>query len=305
MGPTASGKTATALALATSIPLEVISVDSALVYRGLDIGTAKPGPAEQRQVRHHLVDICDPTERYSAAQFCSDARQLIEQIQARGRMPLLVGGTGLYFRALEQGIADLPDADEHIRQQLQARLATEGAASLHAELRRTDPVAASRIHQNDPQRLIRALEVITLTGQAMSQLWRSHGTAPYAGKILKFALNQIDRAELHRRIELRFDRMLAAGFINEVARLRRQPGMTADLSSMRAVGYRAVWQHLDGAIGVEQMREQGIAATRQLAKRQLTWLRRETNLVSLGSSGQAAAQTMIEQIKQLNISIHA
>ena len=275
MGPTGAGKTRVALALAERMPVEIISVDSTLVYRGLDIGSAKPNPALRQRIPHHLIDIRDPAEQYSAAQFRHDARACIEAIQARGRQPLLVGGTGLYFRALEQGLADLPDANLVLREQLNAELAQHGSQLLHKRLARVDPEAAARIHPNDPQRVTRALEIFQLTGQPMSILWRAQTPAPLITRPIKLVLAPADRTKLHAVIADRFHDMLNRGFINEVRALRARGDLTPAKPALRAVGYREIWRYLDGELSYVEMCERGIIATRQLAKRQLTWLRRE------------------------------
>nr|WP_281375178.1 tRNA (adenosine(37)-N6)-dimethylallyltransferase MiaA [Aquabacterium terrae] len=269
-GPTASGKSALAMQLAAVLPLEIVSVDSALVYRGMDIGTAKPSAAERAQVPHHLIDILEPTDAYSAAQFAADARRLIAEINARGRLALLVGGTMLYFKALIDGLDALPPADPAVRAALEARAAAEGWPALHEELRRIDPTTAARLAPNDAQRIQRALEVWQLSGRPLSD---HHGQATSAGLPLRLvALEPVSRAWLHRRIAERFDAMLAAGLIDEVRALRARGDLHPRLPSMRCVGYRQAWEALDNdALG--PLREQGIAATRQLAKRQLTWLR--------------------------------
>jgi tRNA dimethylallyltransferase len=269
-GPTASGKTSLALALAQHVPLEIISVDSALVFRGMDIGTAKPSAAELAAVPHHLIDILDPPEAYSAARFAADARRLIGEINARGRLALLVGGTMLYFKALVDGLDTLPEADAAVRAQLDARAAAEGWPALHAELARVDPATAARLAPLDAQRIQRALEVWQLTGRPLSA---HHGQRAVPGLPLRLvALEPASRAWLHERIAQRFDAMLAAGFIDEVRALRARGDLHPDLPSMRCVGYRQAWQALDEG-DLTPLRERGIAATRQLAKRQLTWLR--------------------------------
>lgn len=272
MGPTATGKTELAVALAERLPVEIVSVDSALVYRGMDIGTAKPDPAIRERVPHHLIDIAEPEERYSAGRFQADASAAIEAIQGRGRHPLLVGGTMLYFRALLDGIAPMPPADSAVREALEAELAERGSARLHAELRRVDPASAERIHPNDPQRIQRALEVWRLTGQPITA-WQASGE-PWPQPTVQIALTPAHRERLHERIVTRFHAMLAAGLVDEVAALRQRPGLHAELPAMRAVGYRQVWRYLDGELGHDDMVEQAVIATRQLAKRQLTWLRR-------------------------------
>lgn len=274
MGPTAAGKTALALELARRLPVDVISVDSALVYRGMDIGTAKPEPDLLREIPHALVDICEPEDAYSAARFRKDALRLMHESTNAGRIPLLVGGTMLYFRALEQGLSDLPESDPEVRKKLQQRLEKEGSAALHALLAQQDPLAASRIHANDPQRLLRALEVMEIAGQPLSRLQEQQGEKlPY--EALKLVKAPLDRALLHERIALRFDLMLQQGFEEEVRALMARPGFSEQLPSMRAVGYRQMIAHLRGDCGKAEMREKGIIATRQLAKRQFTWLRRE------------------------------
>lgn len=288
MGPTASGKTELAVELAETLPVELVSVDSALVYRGLNIGTAKPDPATRARVPHRLIDIAEPEEAYSAGDFRRDALAAIGAIHARGGIPLLVGGTMLYFRALAQGIGPMPPADRDIREALVAETRSRGLAALHAELAGVDPAAAERIHPHDPQRIQRALEVWRLTGRPISA-WQA-ARQPLAMPVLRLAVAPADRERLHRRIDRRFRAMIAAGLIEEVEALRRRPGIHADLPSMRAVGYRQVWQYLDGEIGYEEMGERAIIATRQLAKRQLTWLRREPALEWLASETATAAE---------------
>ena len=272
MGPTASGKTELAVALVERLPFEIISVDSAMVYRHMDIGTAKPDAAVLARAPHRLIDILDPAETYSAARFRADCLAEMEQIRARGRLPLLVGGTGLYFRALAEGLADLPGADPELRAELAERLAQDGSAGLHAELARVDPESAARIHPNDPQRLQRALEVYRLTGEPLSA-WHAR-QAEVAVPLRRLVLAP-PREVLGARIEQRFDAMLAAGFVDEVGALRARGDLHPELPSMRAVGYRQAWQFLDGELDEAAFRERAIAATRQYAKRQLTWFRRE------------------------------
>ncbi len=275
-GPTASGKTAAALAVAQRWPVEIISVDSALVYRGMDIGTAKPTAAELAAVPHHLIDIRDPLHAYSAAMFVADATQLIAEIQARGRRPLLVGGTMLYFKALFDGLDAMPAADPAIRAQIAADAQQRGWPALHEALAAVDPVTAARLAPNDSQRIQRALEVWHTTGQPLSAFHlrdkSESGTGPVSPQAL-ISLEPQDRAWLHARIAQRFDAMLAAGFVDEVQRLRARGDLSADLPSMRCVGYRQAWESLDGSWPMPALRERGIAATRQLAKRQITWLR--------------------------------
>ncbi|TVQ90214.1 MAG: tRNA (adenosine(37)-N6)-dimethylallyltransferase MiaA [Chromatiaceae bacterium] len=283
MGPTAAGKTELALALAARLPCTIISVDSALVYRGMDIGTAKPAAAIQARFPHRLIDICDPTEAYSAARFRADALAAMAASRAAGRLPLLVGGTMLYFRALQQGLAPLPDADATVRAQLDARLARDGPAALHRWLATVDPAAAARIHPNDPQRVQRALEVWLVSGEPMSRLWQRAPAAadgcPY--RLVKLVRAPRARAVLHQRIARRFDAMLAAGLEDEVARLWARGDLTPDLPSMRCVGYRQMLQYLRGELDYAGMRERAIIATRQLAKRQFTWLRAESDCIWL------------------------
>ena len=282
MGPTASGKSAVALELARRLPLEIVSVDSAQVYRGMDIGTAKPDRATRGAVAHHLIDIVDPDANYSAARFRADALEAIAAIRARGRVALLVGGTMLYFKALREGLSALPGADAAIRARLDARAAVEGWPALHAELARVDAVAAARIATTDSQRIQRALEVHAIAGRPMSTL---HGTRDAAAvpDALAFALVPSDRAALHRHIAERFDAMLDAGLVDELRALRERYALAPDMPSMRCVGYRQAWQFLDGDIDRAALREHGIAATRQFAKRQYTWLR-ATAAVALDAS---------------------
>jgi len=277
MGPTAAGKTDLALALAERLPVDIVSVDSAMVYRRMDIGTGKPPPEVLARHPHRLVNIREPYEPYSAAEFQADAREAVETIWAAGRIPLLVGGTMLYFRALTEGLSRLPAGDPTLRAELEADLARRGSVALHADLARLDPVSARRIHPHDPQRILRALEVCRLTGRAYSSLLgERHGALE--GPCLKLALAPAERARLHRRIERRFDTMLAAGLVDEVAALRADPRIHAELPSMRSVGYRQVWRYLEGEGDWDALRQRGWAATRQLAKRQFTWLRRERGL---------------------------
>lgn len=275
MGPTASGKTALACALADRFPVDLVSVDSALVYRGLDIGSAKPDVATLARYPHALIDIRDPSQPYSAADFRTDACAAMAAISARGRIPLLVGGTGLYFRALQQGLSALPEADSSVRARLGVEAAEQGWPSLHARLAAVDPVAAARIGPNDAQRIQRALEVFELTGRPLSELQGAQSREPFPWRVLKLALLPADRAPLHARIAERFDAMLAAGFLDEVRALRARGDLHADLPAIRAVGYRQAWQHLEGVFDATELRDRGIFATRQLAKRQITWLRSE------------------------------
>jgi tRNA dimethylallyltransferase len=271
LGPTACGKSALAMRLAREIALEIVSVDSAQVYRGMDIGTAKPSAAERAQVPHHLLDLRDPSEPYSAADFVRDATQAIGQIRARGRLPLVVGGTMLYAKALREGLSALPSADREVRARIEARAREIGWPGLHAELARIDPATAARLPPNDSQRIQRALEVFELTGVPLSQLQSTPHKPQLA--LATIALVPQDRAELHRRIERRFDAMLAAGFLDEVRALMARGDLDPDLPSLRSVGYRQAWQHLAQGTPFAEFRAAAIAATRQLAKRQITWLR--------------------------------
>ena len=274
MGPTASGKTAAALAIAERIPAEIISVDSALVYREMDIGTAKPTAEELAQVPHHLIDILDPLESYSVMQFRQDAIRLVAEIHARGKLPLLVGGTMLYFKGLKDGLDALPQADATLRAELDAEAAEIGSPAMHAKLAALDPVTAERLKPNDSQRIQRALEIIALTGQPMSALLAQAPKTELPFALLPIALEPSDRSVLHTRIATRFDAMLKGGaLLDEVKALRARGDLHLGLPSMRCVGYRQSWEYLDGAYGLAELRERGIAATRQLAKRQLTWLR--------------------------------
>ena len=273
LGPTASGKTAVSLALAARIPVEIVSVDSAQVYRGMDVGTAKPDAAARAQVPHHLIDIVDPTDAYSAGRFREDALRVAAEIHARGRVPLLVGGTMLYFRALSRGLADLPRADPDVRRRIEERAAARGWPALHAELARVDPETAARLDPTDPQRIQRALEVWELTGAPLSRLQAAGAEQRLPFEALRIALEPSDRAVLHRRIADRFHAMLEEGLLEELSGLRGRYALVEAMPSMRAVGYRQAWDTLEGREPRETLADRGIAATRQLAKRQLTWLR--------------------------------
>jgi tRNA dimethylallyltransferase len=274
MGPTASGKTRLALALARIFPIEIVSVDSAQVYRGMDVGTAKPSLSERRAVRHHLIDIIDPTEAYSAARFRTDAEHIVRDITARGRVPLLVGGTMLYFKALREGLSELPESDAEERERIDAEAAVRGWPALHAELARVDADTAARLKPGDAQRIQRALEVYRVTGKAMSNLIGRGSRAELPFRFIELALVPSDRGVLHRRIEARFDAILKGGLVEELRALRERYALRPGLPSMRCVGYRQAWQALEGEIDRDELRNRGIFATRQLAKRQLTWLRR-------------------------------
>jgi len=273
MGPTASGKTGVALALAQQFPIEIVSVDSALIYRGMDIGTAKPSAAELAQAPHHLIDILDPAESYSAARFRADALRLIDEIHARGKLPVLTGGTMLYFKALREGLDALPQADAQVRAELDQQAQQLGWPAMHARLAAIDPPTAARLHPTDAQRIQRALEIFELTGQPMSALLQTSRPMEQQHRYFPLALEPSDRAVLHARIEQRFDAMLMAGFLDEVQALRARGDLHTGLPSIRCVGYRQAWEYLDGECTREEMRAKAIAATRQLAKRQLTWLR--------------------------------
>jgi tRNA dimethylallyltransferase len=302
LGPTASGKTAAALALAARRPVEIISVDSALVYREMDIGTAKPTVDERAVAPHHLIDILDPTDAYSAAQFRADTLRLTGEIHARGRLPLLVGGTMLYYKALTQGLNDLPTADADVRAALDADAAREGWPALHARLASIDPVTAARLAPNDSQRIQRALEVFMLTGQAMSALLAApvrQDDAAAAWRFVPIALEPSERSVLHARIEKRFDAMLAGGFVDEVVKLRERGDLAPEMPSMRCVGYRQVWEYLDGAVDYATMRDKGVFATRQLCKRQITWLRSMTERVVVDCCDPHATARVLEAIEAL------
>jgi tRNA dimethylallyltransferase len=300
MGPTASGKSAVALELAKHLPVEIISVDSAQIYRRMNIGTAKPDVGTRLKYTHHLIDIIDPTESYSAAQFRDDAVPIMDDIVNRGRTPLLVGGTMLYFKALREGLSDLPSGDEATRQMIEALAQEAGWAALHEELSRIDPVAAARIDINDTQRIQRALEIHYLTGRTMSELLEESDPEDLRYQITGIALVPSDRAQLHNRIELRFEEMLELGLIAEVRVLREEYDLAADMPSMRCVGYRHVWQYLDGEFGLPALREKGVAATRQLAKRQLTWLRGMDDLIEfdclLDDLAERVGETLSERL---------
>ena len=276
MGPTASGKTGLAVEMCKRFPLEIISVDSALVYRGMDIGTAKPDKETLEFAPHRLIDIRDPAESYSAAEFREDALREMHLITAAGKVPLLVGGTMLYFRALEHGLSELPAADPEVRKQLEQQAAEIGWAAMHEILQQKDPQAAARIHPNDPQRIQRALEVILISGKSMSELHAKTSAYKLDYRLLKIIISPEPRSVLHERIERRFDLMIDAGFVDEMKRLFARSDLDAAMPSMRAVGYRQAWEWLQGKDTFEQMREKSIFATRQLAKRQLTWLRQES-----------------------------
>lgn len=280
MGPTASGKTDLAVKLVEALPMDIISVDSAMVYKGMDIGTAKPDADVLRRAPHRLIDFLDPSEAYSAARFCDDAMREIKTSLEAGRTPLLVGGTMMYFRSLLQGMANLPSADDSVRSELAAEARAQGWQALHRQLASVDPQSAARIHPNDPQRISRALEVFRLTGVPLSQ-WMQQPAQSLPFRPVLLGLVPSDRAELHRRIARRFDQMLEQGLVEEVTALYQRGDLTPDMPAIRSVGYRQVWQYLDGQLDYETMREKGVVATRQLAKRQLTWLRSMPGLTEI------------------------
>ncbi len=279
LGPTASGKSQAALRLAEHLPLEIISVDSAQVYRGMDVGTAKPSAAEQARVPHHLIDLLDPANSYCAAWFVQDARAAITAIRARARVPLLVGGTMLYAKALREGLAELPAADPEVRERIAQQAQLSGWPALHARLQKIDPHTASRVSPTDSQRIQRALEVFELSGEPLSNLLEAAATDPTP--LATIAWMPEDRAQLHLRIERRFDSMLEAGFLDEVRRLRARGDLNPNLPSMRSVGYRQAWEHLHGATSFDQFRAAAIAASRQFAKRQITWLRSMPDAIAI------------------------
>ena len=307
VGPTASGKTAAALALAAALRerggAEIISVDSALVYRGMDIGTAKPSREELAQVPHHLIDIIDPLQSYSAAEFAKDATRLIGEIRARGKTPLLVGGTMLYLKALLEGLNDMPPSDPQVRADIQQRAAERGWPAMHDQLQAVDPVTAARLAPGDSQRIGRALEVWTITGQPLSAFHKDTKPKTPRWHIPVISLEPLDRAWLHERIAQRFDAMLAAGFLDEVRALRARGDLNPDLPSMRCVGYRQAWQGLEEGWSAAEIRERGIFATRQLAKRQLTWLRgMPQRTVVAADAPQALKQTLDAAMASVHIS---
>jgi len=293
MGPTATGKTDIAAALFKRFPIELISVDSALVYRGMDIGTAKPSKEFLNNVPHRLIDICEPDESYSAARFRNDALLAIDEIHSKNKIPLVVGGTGLYFRALESGISDLPDADEEVRQRLESEARDVGWEAMHARLAEIDPVSADRIHPNDPQRIQRALEIYEISGRSMTDHCKDETINSFPFELIKIILNPGDRSKLHERIKHRFMKMLDEGLVEEVRSFHANGRFSSALPAMRMVGYRQVWNYLDGETDYEEMVEKGIVATRQLAKRQMTWFRKEEDGIWLDSD----ASGLIEQIQ--------
>ena len=298
MGPTASGKTALAIELWRHFPVDIVSVDSALVYRGMDIGTAKPDAATQEFAPHALIDIRDPSESYSAAEFREDALREMAHIAGKGRVPLLAGGTMLYFKALRQGLAELPAADPSVRARLEAEAAEVGWPAMHRRLSRLDPVAAERIHPNDPQRTQRALEVVELTGRPLSELQAEQESGPFEYDVLRLVACPQPRSLLHERIERRFDAMMAEGFMEEARGLFERGDLHRDLPSMRCVGYRQAWGCLAGEYGLEEMRRKAIVATRQLAKRQLTWLRQERDALWYDPTEEGAHDRVFEKVRE-------
>jgi tRNA dimethylallyltransferase len=298
MGPTASGKTALALELAQHLPLDIVSVDSAQVFRDMNIGTAKPETATLQCYPHRLIDIITPEERYSAARFCDDALREMAEISARGRIPLLVGGTMLYFKALRDGLADLPQADAGLRAEIDALAAAHGWPALHAELARIDPATAARLKPSDAQRIQRALEVVRLTGKPLDELFAAQRAAPLPYRVLALALLPQDRAVLHRRIAARYADMLRLGLVDEVIALRQQYRLNAGLPSMRCVGYRQVWEMLEGRLPQAELLDRGIFATRQFAKRQLTWLRSMDWLEFIDPLESNASRRALEQARK-------
>jgi tRNA dimethylallyltransferase len=298
MGPTGSGKTEGAVRLAERLPLEIISVDSALVYRGMDIGTAKPSLGVRARIPHHLIDIRDPAQGYSVGEFMLDVQRAMQDIWSRGRLPVLVGGTMMYFHALTEGIADLPEADLAVRAAIDAKAANDGWAAVHEELAGVDPQAAARIHINDPQRIQRALEVHRITGQTITTLQQARVSVFADVNVMEIALAPLERGELHTKIEMRFKAMLDAGFVEEVRRLYERGDLSPEHPSMRAVGYRQLWRYLAGQLGLNEATEQAIAATRQLAKRQMTWLRRRTEARWLDSMRPDVAHAIFDALSE-------
>ncbi|HEX6929825.1 MAG TPA: tRNA (adenosine(37)-N6)-dimethylallyltransferase MiaA [Gammaproteobacteria bacterium] len=297
MGPTASGKTGAAIAIAKRFPVQLVNVDSAQIYRGMDIGTAKPDRETRQRYPHRLMDILDPSERYSAARFRDDALREMGDITANGQIPLLVGGTGLYFRALERGLAVLPGADPEIRAAIDREAAEKGWSGMHAKLAAVDPVSAARISPNDPQRLQRALEVFLLTGEPLSAHWNAGTIGDFPYRTLKLALAPADRGELHRRIEARFRQMMAAGFLDEVRGLKARGDLDADMPSMRSVGYRQLWEHLAGETDLEEAVRRGVVASRRYAKRQMTWFRSEPGLAWQDAAQPDAEQRLLRAVE--------
>lgn len=298
MGPTASGKTAVAVQLATALPCEIISVDSALVYKGMDIGTAKPDAETLKRAPHHLIDLIEPHESYSAARFRDDALTLMREITERGNIPLLVGGTMLYFKALVEGLNDLPEADSAIRLIIETMAEEDGWPAVHEKLRGVDPQTAARLDPNDAQRIQRALEIYYIEGKSMTDLLKKPKYVYFPYTPIRIALLPGDRAVLHERIAQRFDAILAAGLVDELRGLREEYALEPDMPAMRCVGYRQAWDHLNGKISVDELRDQGIAATRQLAKRQLTWLRSTESLTEFDCLADDIGDLVLEYIRR-------
>ncbi|WNC72603.1 tRNA (adenosine(37)-N6)-dimethylallyltransferase MiaA [Thalassotalea psychrophila] len=298
MGPTASGKTDLAFGLSDHLPCDIISVDSALIYKSMDIGSAKPTKDELAKYPHRLIDIIDPSESYSVADFCRDAKREIDDIRSRGRIPILVGGTMMYFKSLLEGISPLPAANAEIRAGITAEAEQKGWQHIHDLLNEVDPVSAERIHPNDPQRLTRALEVYRITNKSMTELTKIKGDT-LDGDILQFAISTTERAKLHQRIELRYNIMLEQGFQQEVEQLKQRSDLHEELPSIRCVGYRQMWQHLNGEFDYDEMIFRGVCATRQLAKRQLTWLRGWPNLTWLTTNDETNLQQILSCLAKL------
>ena len=298
MGPTGSGKSDLAIRLAEQLPLEIVSVDSAQVFRGMDIGTAKPSLATRERVPHHLIDIRDPQAGYSVGEFLLDLQRVVEDIWSRDRQPLLAGGTMMYFHALTEGIAELPAADPAVRSEIDALAERSGWAAVHGELAKVDPEAASRIHSNDPQRIQRALEVHRITGRTITKLQQQRVSVFADVNLIEIALAPLERGELHTKIELRFKAMLDAGFVAEVRRLYERGDLSSEHPSMRAVGYRQLWRYLAGHSALDEATNQAIAATRQLAKRQLTWLRRRTEARWFDAMRPDVASAIVDALSQ-------
>ncbi len=297
IGPTASGKSSLAESLAQHFPLELISMDSAQIYRGMDIGTAKPGAEVRARIPHHLIDILDPAQRYSAAQFARDARQLIHEIHGRGRIPVLVGGTFLYMRALLEGLHDMPPADARLRKEIEESAGRRGWPALHEELTALDAEAAAQIHPNDAQRIQRALEVVRLSGAGRGVVWQGQRRQPWTGPVLKLAILPARRQALRELIAQRFEQMMALGFLDEVRALYARPDLDPQLPSIRSVGYRQLWEYLDRRCELDDAVERGIIATRQYAKRQMTWLRRENDLEVLPQAPEQRLEIALARVE--------
>ena len=299
MGPTASGKTELAVQLAQKLDTEIISVDSALVYKGMDIGTAKPTLEERQGVRHHLIDIIDPSEAYSTGSFRQSALQIMEEISSRGKVPILTGGTMLYFNTLFNGLASLPEANPGVRKKLDEELAVQGKEAMHLRLKKIDPESAKRIHPNDPQRMQRALEVYELSGKPMTQFFREAQENQIPFKKIKLIVAPEDRKQLHEKIAQRYRMMVDSGLIEEVRTLYQRGDLTEDLPAIRAVGYRQTWYYLQGKYDLDTMIEKGVIATRQLAKRQFTWLRREQDALKFVSFDSGLTDKVLQSIKSV------